>query len=71
MPKPELIPLKTLKKQKNNNCVASSLPVDLVQNLEDLDEEVDDVQVQLDGGDDVVLGGDAGHDHVCVEDDEA
>ena len=47
------------------------LPVDLVQDLEDLDEEVDDVEVQLDGGDDVLLGGDTGHDHVGVEDYEA
>ena len=47
------------------------LPVDLVQDLEDLNEEVDDVEVQLDGGDDVFLGGDAGHDHVGVEDYEA
>ena len=47
------------------------LPVDLVQDLEDLNEEVDDVEVQLDGGYDVFLGGDAGHDHVGVEDYEA
>ena len=31
------------------------LPVDLFEDLEDLDEEVDDVQVQLDGGGDVVF----------------
>ena len=31
------------------------LPVDLFEDLEDFDEEVDDVQVQLDGGGDVVF----------------
>ena len=31
------------------------LPVDLFEDLENFDEEVDDVQVQLDGGGDVVF----------------
>ena len=47
------------------------LPVDLFEDLEDFDEEVDDVQVQLDGGGDVVFRGHAGHDHLGVENDEA
>ena len=51
--------------------VLNLLSVDLVQYLEDLDEEVDDVEVELDGGDDVLLRTDAGHDHVGVEYDEA
>lgn len=45
--------------------------VNLVQDLEDLDEEVDDVQVKLDGSHDVLLRGQSVHDHVGVEDDEA
>ena len=32
-----------------------SLPVDLLKDLEDLDEEVDDVEVELDCGHDVLL----------------
>ena len=43
---------------------AASLPVDLLEYLEDLDEEVDDVEVQLDGGHDVLLGAQPGHDHL-------
>ena len=38
--------------------------VDLLQDLEDLDEEVDDVQIELDGGHDVLLGTQTGHDHL-------
>ena len=51
--------------------MVESLSVDFLKDLEDLDEEVDDVQVQLDGGQDVLLGGHAGHDHLGVVDDEA
>ena len=40
------------------------LPIDLLKNLEDLNEEVDDVQVKLDGGYDILLGTQAGHDHL-------
>ena len=46
------------------------LPIDLLQDLEDLDEEVDDVQVELDGRHDVLLRAQSGHDHLRVEDDE-
>ena len=41
-----------------------SLPVDLLENLEDLDEEVDDVEVQLDRRHDVLLGTQPGHNHL-------
>jgi len=44
--------------------------VDLLQDLEDLDEEVDDVQIELDGGHDVLLGTQTGHDHLGVVNDE-
>jgi hypothetical protein len=47
-----------------------SLPVDLVQDLEDFDEQVDDVQVEFDRGHDVLLRRQPMHDHVSVEDDE-
>ncbi len=47
-----------------------SLPVDLVEDLEDLDEQVDDVQVELDRGHDVLLRRQPMHDHVSIEDDE-
>ena len=52
---------------QHNDC---SLPIDFLQDLEDLDEEVDDVQVELDGGQDVLLGAESGHDHLSVHDDE-
>ena len=42
----------------------TSVPVDSLEDLEDLDEEVDDVQVELNGGGDVLLRGDPGHDHL-------
>jgi len=48
----------------------SLFPVDLLEDLEDLDEEVDDVEVELDCSHDVLLGTQPGHDHLCVEDDE-
>ena len=41
-----------------------SLPVDLLENLEDLNEEVDDVEVQLDRRHDVLLGTQPGHNHL-------
>ena len=37
---------------------------------ENVHEEVDDVQVELDGGQDVLLGAESGHDHLRVHDDE-
>ena len=52
---------------QHNDC---SLPIDFLQDLEDLDEEVDDVQVELDGCEDVLLGAESGHDHLGVHDDE-
>jgi hypothetical protein len=44
--------------------LTTSVPVDSLEDLEDLDEEVDDVQVELNGGGDVLLRGDPGHDHL-------
>ena len=41
-----------------------SLSVDFLENLEDLDEEVDDVEVQLNGRHDVLLGTQPGHNHL-------
>ena len=41
-----------------------SLSVDFLENLEDLDEEVDDVEVQLDGRHDVLLWTQPGHNHL-------
>ena len=47
-----------------------SVATRLLQNSEDVDEEIDDVQVQFDGGHDVFLGGHFVHDHLSVVDDE-
>jgi hypothetical protein len=44
--------------------LTTSVPVDSLKDLEDLDEEVDDVQVELNGGRDVLLRGDPGHYHL-------
>ena len=44
--------------------MVKSLPVDFLKDLEDLDEEVDDVEVELDGRHDVLLGAHTGHDHL-------
>ena len=41
-----------------------SLPVALLKDLEDLDEEVDDVEVELDGGHNVLLCTQSGHNHL-------
>ena len=41
-----------------------------VQDAQQVDEEVDDVQVQVDGGQDVLLRGQLVHQKVCVVDDE-
>ena len=41
-----------------------SLSVDFLENLEDLDEEVDDVEVKLDGGHNVLLCTQSGHYHL-------
>ena len=48
----------------------SLFSVDLLHDLQDLNEEVDDVQVELDGCEDVLLGAESGHDHLGVHDDE-
>ena len=40
------------------------LTVGLVEDLEDLHEKVDDVQVELDGGHDVLLLGYTAHNHL-------
>ena len=44
--------------------MVESLSVDFLKDLEDLDEEVDDVEVQLDGRHDVLLRTQPGHDHL-------
>ena len=46
-------------------------PVGMIQDAQDLNEEVYDVQVELDGGHDVILRRHASHDHLGVEDDES
>ena len=51
--------------------VNTLFPVNFLENLEDFNEKVDDVQIELDGGDDVFFGGDASHNHLGVIDDEA
>merc|ERR1719234_2455536 len=47
-----------------------SFPVDFLKNLEDFNEEIDDVEVQLDGRHNVFLGTQSGHNHLSVKDDE-
>ena len=42
-----------------------------VQDTQDVQEQVDDVQVEVDGGQDVFLRGELLHQQVCVIDDEA
>lgn len=42
-----------------------------VQDTQDVQEEIDDVQVEVDGGQDVLLGGELFHQQVGVIDDEA
>ena len=44
--------------------MVESLSVDFLKDLEDLDEEVDDVEVELDGRHDVLLGTQTGHYHL-------
>ena len=44
--------------------MVKSLPVDFLKDLEDLDEEVDDIEVELDGRHDVLLGRQTGHYHL-------
>lgn len=40
------------------------LPVDFLKDFENLDEEVDNVEVELDGCHDVLLRAHTGHDHL-------
>ncbi len=47
--------------------MTTSVPVDSLEDLEDLDEEVDDVQIELNGGGDVLLRRDPGHDHLQTD----
>ena len=42
----------------------------MIQNAQDLNEEVDDVQVELNGGHDVVLRRHTSHYHLRIEDDK-
>ena len=44
--------------------MVESLSVDFLKDLEDLDEEVDDIEVELDGRHDVLLGTQTGHYHL-------
>ena len=44
--------------------MVQSLSVDFLKDLEDLDEEVDDIEVELDGRHDVLLGTQTGHYHL-------
>ena len=44
--------------------MVKSFPVDFLKDLEDLDEEVNDVEVKLDGRHDVLLGTQTGHYHL-------
>ena len=44
--------------------MVQSLSVDFLKDLEDLDEEVDDVEVELDGRHDVLLGTQTSHYHL-------
>ena len=57
---------------KNVNAICCPLlfSVDFFQNFEDLNEEIDNVQVELDGGQDVLFSAEPGHDHLGVHDDE-
>ena len=41
-----------------------SLSVDFLKNLEDFNEEIDDVEVKLDGRHNVFLGTQSGHNHL-------
>ena len=45
-------------------------PVDFLQNFEDLNEKIDNIQIELNGGQNVFLGAEPGHDHLGVHDDE-
>jgi hypothetical protein len=47
-----------------------SLPVDLVEDLEDFDEEAEEVQVEVDRGHDVLLRREPMHDRESGLDDE-
>lgn len=44
--------------------------IDLVEDLQETHEEVDDVQVDRNAGEDIVLGAEVVHDHVDVKDEE-
>lgn len=43
----------------------------VVQNTQDMQEEVDNVQVEVDGGQNVLLRGELLHQHVGIVDDKA
>lgn len=45
--------------------------VDFLENLEDLNEEVDDVQVEVDGSHDVFFRRNSLHDHLGVKNDKS
>ena len=39
--------------------------------FKDLNEQVDDIQIEFDGGNNVFFGGHSFHDHLGVKDDES
>merc|ERR1719234_2239547 len=47
-----------------------SFPVDFLKNLGDFNEEIDDVEIQLDGRHNVFLRTQSSHNHLSVKDDE-
>merc|ERR1712241_1628430 len=47
-------------------CLIILFPVDLLQYLEDFNEKIDNVQVELNGSQDVFLSTESGHDHLGV-----
>ena len=47
-----------------------SITTRLFEDSEDVDEQIDNVQVELNGSNDVFFGGDFVHDHLRVEDNE-
>ena len=45
-------------------CLIILFPVDLLQYLEDFNEKIDNVQVELNGSQDIFLSAESGHDHL-------
>merc|ERR1712241_724812 len=51
-------------------CLIILFSINLLQYLEDLNEKIDDIQVELNGCQDVFLSAESGHDHLGVVYDE-